>query len=43
MFPSREMAEKASKRSLLHKVVCRGCGKEFSTGRDVELCYDCER
>ena len=43
MFPSKTVTEKADKESLLHKTVCRKCGKKFSTGRDTTLCFDCER
>jgi NAD-dependent dihydropyrimidine dehydrogenase PreA subunit len=42
-FPSTEtIRNSTAKRSLLHRVVCRGCGKRFSTDRNVEYCFDCE-
>jgi len=43
MFPLKETTPNStSKRSLFHRVVCRGCGKRFTTDRDVEYCFDCE-
>ncbi|MCW4039065.1 MAG: hypothetical protein NWF13_10080 [Candidatus Bathyarchaeota archaeon] len=43
MFPSKETApHSTTKKSLLHRVVCRGCGKRFSADRDIEYCFDCE-
>ncbi|MDH5448633.1 MAG: hypothetical protein OEY24_08190 [Candidatus Bathyarchaeota archaeon] len=42
-FPPREDAHRSMKKgSLLHKVVCRTCGKEFLTDRQTEYCFDCE-
>jgi len=43
MFPSRAAPYRSiKKKSLLHQVRCKGCGKRFSTNRDTEYCYDCE-
>ena len=41
-FPMNETMAKPIKSSLLHRVVCPGCGKKFSTNRDIESCFDCE-
>lgn len=35
--------EIVDKKSKLHKVLCKGCGKVFKTNRDVEYCFDCEK
>ena len=44
MFPSKEGSYRSiRKKSLLHSVICRGCGKRFSTNRDKEYCFDCEK
>jgi NAD-dependent dihydropyrimidine dehydrogenase PreA subunit len=45
IFPQRQDAHrlKRRKQSLLHRVVCRGCGKQFSTDRETEYCFDCEK
>ena len=43
IFPSIEKPYSSIKKeSLLHKVVCKGCEKEFSTNRETEYCFDCE-
>ena len=43
IFPSKEAVYSSTKKtSLLHGVVCRGCGKRFSTDRDTQYCFDCE-
>jgi NAD-dependent dihydropyrimidine dehydrogenase PreA subunit len=43
IFPLKETAPRSTtKRSLLHRAVCRNCGKRFTTDRDVEYCFDCE-
>ena len=43
LFPSRATAPKATRKtSLLHRVVCKGCGKRFWTDRETERCFDCE-
>ncbi len=41
-FPLKQTTSKPSKKSLLRGVVCLGCGKKFSTNRDVDFCFDCE-
>ena len=44
MFPSRqESARSVKKKSLLQRVSCEGCGKQFLTGRETNYCFDCER
>jgi len=43
IFPQRETTYKnEKKKTWLHKIVCRGCGKNFSTDRETELCFECE-
>ena len=43
IFPSKERFDSlAKKKSLLHRVVCRGCGKKILTDRETEYCFDCE-
>jgi NAD-dependent dihydropyrimidine dehydrogenase PreA subunit len=43
-FPQRiaSMPKMPKDKGLLHKVVCKGCGKTFWTNRDVDVCMDCE-
>ena len=44
LFPSREAFYRLSrKQSLLHRVVCKGCGKQFLTDRETEYCFDCDK
>ncbi|MCE5215352.1 MAG: hypothetical protein LLF83_11635 [Methanobacterium sp.] len=31
------------KKSTLHSVSCKNCGKIFKTNKDTELCFDCEK
>jgi len=43
MFPPKETTPNlTTKKSILNRIVCRGCGKRFSTDRDIEYCFDCE-
>ncbi|UCH37933.1 MAG: 4Fe-4S dicluster domain-containing protein [Candidatus Bathyarchaeota archaeon] len=43
LFPSKAASSKSkAKPSLLHQVICRSCGKRFSTDRQIECCFDCE-
>jgi NAD-dependent dihydropyrimidine dehydrogenase PreA subunit len=43
MFPSITSSLTTNKKpSLLHRVVCKDCGKRFMTGRTTERCFDCE-
>jgi hypothetical protein len=28
---------------LIRKIVCEKCGKSFSTNRDVDVCFKCEK
>ncbi len=44
LFPQRQGSRRPQRRktSLLHQVTCRRCGKQFSTNRDTEYCFDCE-
>ncbi|MCW4040279.1 MAG: hypothetical protein NWE83_05965, partial [Candidatus Bathyarchaeota archaeon] len=46
IFPSITSSFKTIKKraraSLLHRVVCKDCGKRFMTGRTTERCFDCE-
>ncbi|MFX0204083.1 MAG: ATP-binding protein [Candidatus Hodarchaeota archaeon] len=43
MFPPRsEPYRLTKKKSLLHRVTCRDCGKHFSTDRETEYCFSCE-
>ena len=30
------------KKSTLHTVTCKSCGKVFKTNRDTEFCFKCE-
>ncbi|MEM2912689.1 MAG: hypothetical protein QW146_09325 [Candidatus Bathyarchaeia archaeon] len=43
-FPQRiaTMPKIPKDKGLLHKVVCKKCGKTFWTNREVEVCMDCE-
>jgi CDP-4-dehydro-6-deoxyglucose reductase len=42
-FPPRGTSFTSTKKdSLLHKVLCEGCGKEFLTDRETKFCFDCE-
>ena len=44
IFPRRETAsESIKKKSLLHRVICKGCGKKFSADREKGYCFDCEK
>jgi len=45
VFPQRTMALpkiKKQDKGLVHKVVCRICGKVFWANTDVDICFDCE-
>ncbi len=43
IFPTTTSTFKTIKKpSLLHRVTCKDCGKRFMTGRNTELCFDCE-
>lgn len=35
--------EIVDKKSTLHSVICKNCGKSFKTNRDSELCFECEK
>jgi CDP-4-dehydro-6-deoxyglucose reductase len=41
--PKQKPTEKTEKKSSLHKVVCKSCGKGFITDRETEHCFDCEK
>lgn len=44
IFPTREMSSRAiKKRSLLHRVICKECGKKILTDRETGYCFDCEK
>lgn len=38
-----ELRPRPKKRSSLRKVACPSCGKVFSTNRDTDFCFDCEK
>ncbi|MCW4039736.1 MAG: ferredoxin family protein, partial [Candidatus Bathyarchaeota archaeon] len=43
IFPSTTSTLKSLRKpSLLHRVVCKDCGKRFMTSRNTEHCFDCE-
>jgi NAD-dependent dihydropyrimidine dehydrogenase PreA subunit len=43
IFPPRqESTRSVKKKSLLRRVICKGCGKRFLTDRETEYCFDCE-
>lgn len=43
IFPSTSSTLKTVRKpSLLHRVVCKNCGKRFMTGRNTDYCFDCE-
>ena len=44
IFPTREPSSRSiKKKSLFHRVICKGCGKQFLTDRETEYCFDCEK
>jgi len=38
-----EVRPQTPKKSLLRKVTCPGCGREYWTNRDTDICFDCEK
>jgi len=43
IFPRRDTVfGSIKKKSLLHRVICKDCGKKFLTGRETEYCFDCD-
>ncbi len=43
-FPSQEASfGLIKKKSLLHRVVCKRCGKKFLTDRETEYCFNCDK
>lgn len=38
-----EIRPQARKKSLLRKTTCPGCGREYWTNRDTDVCFDCEK
>ena len=44
IFPKRETVSRSRRqKSLLHRVICKGCGKQFLSDRETEYCFDCEK
>jgi formate hydrogenlyase subunit 6/NADH:ubiquinone oxidoreductase subunit I len=44
IFPWRETDSRSiKKKSLLQRVVCKECGKQFLTDRKTEYCFTCEK
>lgn len=44
IFPTRETSSRLiKKKSLLHKVICKGCSKKFLSDRETEYCFDCDK
>jgi len=38
-----EMQPKPQKKSSLRKTTCPGCGREYWTNRNTDVCFDCEK
>ncbi len=38
-----ELRPRPKKNDGLRRVTCPGCGKEYRTNRETDLCIDCER